>query len=1072
MKKKNLLVLGALACGLLITSCGDSAEDTTTAYKLTVEKDSGVDSVTFTSDGAEVTNLTSLEEGTELTAKITLKDDYEISAVTLNGSAVNVTSGSYVFDMPATDSTFKVTTKEVVETPEVKTFALTVEKDAGIKTVSVTKDGVALTDLTKVEEGSALVATVTPEDGFTVSAVTLDGVALTLKDGAYAFNMPSKAATLKVTSAEIPPEVSTITVTNDDTKGSYTLTKDGEAVSDGKVNVGDTVKLTVTPVDHVFVKDLTVNGSTVAYPSGGYEFTVTETAYAITVNYTGEYTINSELVGMGLEYSVGLSVTTEDGTPVADGSYVRAGTELNIVVTDLQGGYGIRDAGYLYIYVNDSFVHGDDDSVVYSESDFSYTYRFTAGESETNIMIAVNSQRITDPESQTGYAIEAVGNDSIKFVGYEKGDLYSNYVNLTYLKKDVGYVISSVTVEYEDGTKEELTTSNYGISIREYSSTVGAISLNQPVKGNCKITVKGEVKQVYQIKYDGLENVKFRYSGTFPESCIEGNVVRISDLTSNVPGSRISAIEVTGIDKENDQNYNVSISSYGSSVAFTMPGNDVTIKFTLAENGEVTVSHDGHVESYRFLNSPSPNYASELTEFNPGTNVYAFLTLEEGYLIDEVKDQNEKAYSVNYSSSSSSGGETVYLPYVQFTMPADGSDVNLTVSTAEGRTITVEDNADVRNISFGSYNMKTYVPGSDVTFNGSLGTNLKTVKQIYYEDGEGTKTDVEFTVNGSSFSGSFVMPDSDVKFVVELKNIETYEVPVEVISNVSGIDLSSVLSNFTIDNSQSSSRITEYTSELKPMKLLENSSTSASFGINGNYQVSIAYVKSDDSLVPFDLSRVSYSTYNNLRTFDFSPTLFITDYVGIRVTVDELKPLNAQLDNELASEVTMEDFTFVVNGEEVEDITKATYMGDQLGITLNRTAEEGYAYVVKLVDSDGEEISMDSYYKTYTVLTDFTIVVEKVKASKVTINIDEALAGAYIDYYNESIYDYMTDGAIFFEPFTGYVMISNNPVACDITITVGGKVIDSSSIDARSSYQSPKFEATGDVVITVTASAE
>ena len=124
------------------------------------------------------------------------------------------------------------------------------------------------------------------------------------------------------------------------------------------------------------------------------------------------------------------------------------------------------------------------------------------------------------------------------------------------------------------------------------------------------------------------------------------------------------------------------------------------------------------------------------------------------------------------------------------------------------------------------------------------------------------------------------------------------------------------------------------------------------------------------------------------------------------------------------------------------------------------------------MDSDGEEISMDSYYKTYAVLTDFTIVVEKVQASKVTINIDEALADAYIDYYNESIGDYMTDGAIFFESFTGFVSISNNPVACDITITVGGEEIDSSSIDAGSRYQSPRFEATGYVVITVKASAE
>ena len=1071
MKKKNLLVLGALACGLLITSCGDSAEDSTTAYKLTVEKDSGVDSVTFTSDGAEVTNLTSLEEGTELTAKITLKDDYEISAVTLNGSAVNVTGGSYVFDMPATDSTFKVTTKEVVKTPEVKTFALTVEKDAGIKAVSVTKGGVALTDLTEVEEGSALVATITPEDGFTVSAVTLDGVALTLKDGAYAFNMPSKAATLKVTSAEIPPEVSTITVTNDDTKGSYTLTKGTETVSDGKVNVGDTVKLTVTPVDHFFVKDLTVNGSTVAYPSGGYEFTVTETAYAIAVNYVGEYTINSEIVGMGLEHTVGLSVTTEDGTPVADGSYVRAGTVLNVVVTDLQGGYGIRDAGYLYIYVNDSFVHGDDDSVVYSESDFSYTYTFTAGESETNIMVTTNTQRITDPESQTGYEIEVVENDSIKILGYEKGDFYSDYVNLTYFKNDVGYVISGVTVEYEDGTKEELSTSNYGINISEYSSTIGTIYLRQQVKGNCKITVNGEVKEVYEIKYEGLENVKLT-SGTLPDSSIEGNIVNIGGIVSNVSGSRISAIEVTGVDKDSDTNYNVSITNYGASVRFTMPGNAVTIKFILSENGKVNITHDGHVKSYKFLNSSYMSYASEITEFNPGTNVYAFLTLEEGYLIDEVKDQNEKVYSVNYSSSSSSSGETVYLPYVFFTMPADGSDVNLTITTAKGRTIAVEENSDVRNISFGSYNLKTYVPGSDVTFNGYLGTNLKTVERIYYEDGERNKTDVEFTANGSSFSGTFVMPDSDVKFVVVVKDIERTNVPVEVISNVPDIDLSDVLSKFAITNSQSESSISKYASELEPMKLLENSSTGANFGINGNYQVSIAYVKSDGSLVPFDLSRVSYSTYDNLRTFDFTPTLFTTDYLGIRVTVDELKPLNAQLDNELASEVTMEDFTFVVNGEEVEDITKATYMGDQLGITLNRTAEEGYAYVVKLVDSDGEEISMDSHYKTYAVLTDFTIVVEKVQASKVTINIDEALADAYINYYNLSTYDTISDGAIFFEPFPGYVMIRNNPVACDIKITVGGEEIDSSSIDARSSYQSPRFEATGDVVITVTAHAE
>lgn len=75
-------------------------------------------------------------------------------------------------------------------------------------------------------------------------------------------------------------------------------------------------------------------------------------------------------------------------------------------------------------------------------------------------------------------------------------------------------------------------------------------------------------------------------------------------------------------------------------------------------------------------------------------------------------------------------------------------------------------------------------------------------------------------------------------------------------------------------------------------------------------------------------------------------------------------------------------------------------------------------------------------------------------------------------FYNTSTYDICNDGDIFTEPFRGYVSISNNRVACDITITVGGQTVATGSIEANSRYQSDTFEANGDVVITVTVHAE
>ncbi len=970
----------------------------------------------------------------------------------------------------ATSCGTKEPTPDPTPTPE--SYKLTVNSDSGVESVKITADGTEVTDLTRIEEGTELTAVIDLKDDYEISAVTLNGDAVSATDGSYVFDMPSKDSTLAVTTSEVAPEVSTITVTNDDTKGAYTLTKGDTAVTDGKVNVGDTVKLTVTPNEHFAVKDLTVNGTSVAYVEGGYEFTVSELTYAITINYVGEYLVNYSLIGSSTSSYITMDIQTEDGVSVTSGSYIDEGTELSVVITDKTGGYGFK-ASELYIYTNDTFVNGNEESVVASttEGSSTYTYKFTTEASETDIYAIVNNSRIDETETgTTGYEIVGVDNEYIKFYGNEEGHLYSPYYpQLNYVKTSVGYKITGLTLEYEDGTTQELKEgSDYGI---QEVGTTGFIYLQTTITGNCKISVTGELKDVYDITYDGLENVKLSYSGTsFPNSGVEGDIINVSGIVSSVAGLSLSGIEITGVDQETDSNYYVNISNYGSSFRFTMPANAVTIKFVFTENGEMTVTGDEHLTDYTFWNGSSLSSGQEVTDFSPNSTVYVHFEVEEGYLISEIKDQTGKQYElvdrldqVYYPTPG-----TVRVTYIVATMPSDGSDLNLTVTTQKASIVTVDESTDY-NVSFGRYGLSEYVPGTSVTFSGSVRNNLKTLEDIYLEDAEGTKTDVEFSISGSSFNGEFVMPDSDVKFVVVLKDLQTYDVPITIESNVADLDLSEAFGSFSIRNSQSNSYITSYEAASTPMKLLENSSTSASFGIYGEYSVSIAYVKADGTLVPFELTSVN--SYSGMRNFEFAGTTFTSEYTGIKVIVDELEPVTVGFDNTAATEVALTDLAITVNDKAVDTTSGTINLGDSITVELEKEAESGYAYIVSLVDSEGNEISKD-YYGKYTITGDFTIVVEKIQAHKITINLDEELSDAFVDYYDMSIYDYHYDGDVFTEPFSGWVSVSNNRVACDITITVGGETIDSQTIEANGSYQSPTFEATGDVVITITAHAE
>lgn len=274
--KRGLLVLASAACVFLVTSCVNHEEDKT-SYKLTVTTDEGVEKVTIKSGDDEVSDLNSIEEGTELTAVIDLKDDFETSAVTLDGTEIAVTDGSYTFTMPSKDSTLDVTTKSTlppdVEEPVVNEFKLTIIKDEHISSVKVFDGETEITDLTKVEKGKVLIVKVETQENFAVDTVKFNGQVVTPEsDGTYKVTMADKDSTLEVTSKTVLKEY-VVSISIDKNVEGVVLKVDGEEVdSDNKVLEGSTVTVEVTCEAHYVVDEILMNDEALNAQDDVYTF--------------------------------------------------------------------------------------------------------------------------------------------------------------------------------------------------------------------------------------------------------------------------------------------------------------------------------------------------------------------------------------------------------------------------------------------------------------------------------------------------------------------------------------------------------------------------------------------------------------------------------------------------------------------------------------------------------------------------------------------------------------------------------------------------------------------------------
>lgn len=1065
MKKKlSILAITAVACGFLVTSCNNVEEPDVEkdSYKLSINKDEGVESVTVFSGETEVKDLTRIEEETELTAKIVLLDNYELTAVTLDGTALSATGGTYVFEMPSKDATLEVTTSQII-----LNYALTIEKDEGVESVKIFAEDTEVTDFTSIAEGTSLELRVTLKNHYKITAVTLDEKALTTEDGNYAFSMPSNNAKLAISTEKVFD--SAVVVNNDSDKGTYTLTINGEASSDGKCNAGDNVSLTITPNAHCKVSSVVVNEKTIEYTGEPVVFEAKEGTNNVTISYSQEYVMNYATIGCSYTLSV-----KSGNQLITSGDYVYEGQSLTLELSD--GWFTSTNVQKLYFYINDTFVKGNDENVTISDDSSTITYNFISSSQDTNIYCVMNNSFTTD---ESGISISFEENENVRVFGFEEGEKYSgNYPTFNFTKNP-GYNITGLKFSYADGTSETFEVSSTGNSPIYYQNNVnsGAIMYQSTISQDVVISFIGEVVETYDIEYVGLENVTFSRSPvSFLKAAPAGTSVVVTNLVAKDSKNRIDNITIES-DGEPvaDAKFSPASQYSDASYSFTMPSGPVTITFVMKENGKITVNADEGVESYSVRDKTGLGY-SEIEASTPGTNFYLYIQAKEGFAISSVVDENDNVYSpITTNEYDYTTGTSKVVTYAIVRMPEDGSNITLSIKTSAAYKVTCSEGENY-TLNVSGYS-NSYAEGATVTFNGRTSSSLYNFKDVYLADSNGEKIDatIDLVNNGSSINGSFMMPAKDVVITAVVEKLDVDVTPINVINEVEGVETASLFNTFNISNYASGISINSYSESLEAV-FVPNTSTSVSIGLkNDTCGVKVSYVLSDNSEEAFSVSNIS--TYNGTRTYSFVSKPVPENLSAIKVVVYELDALTYSLDDKSGDGLTTGDLEFTLNSAQVDSLEGVVFEGAKLKVNATKDAGSGFAYIVRLLDATTKEELKKDYQGIYTVYGNFVIEITKVEAYKFSVNTTapqgvyatiSLTTPEYTSYYDGDLIIGEDKAAVRF--YLSFWSLEEGNATITYEVKVGETVIDSKTVESQYSwdYTTSVFDVTGDITVTVT----
>lgn len=524
-------------------------------------------------------------------------------------------------------------------------------------------------DNLKVEEGTEVTVTLTYSEHYLFKSISSNDVTLqTVEEGlTYKFVMPNKNV---VISAEACLPSHAINVTTSEGV-SVTFGKDGLTSLEAKF--GDEITLNLVYQENFEFKSITSDDVELTAITEGSKYTFTMPDKAININVVAKK-INSnfnslKILGKDLS-NFKISYGTTEAFELNDNNLtttdIRVGTEVAFSVN--LGGY-YKESYFVELYVNDVKCET-------TLKDSVYTGKFVMPAENVDLVLVKAFKEVENSNKAFKLTLKEPTDDSYKIYGAKNGGYYpnsdaNNYADFyLYVVYKDGYTINST---YEGFTSTQ-------VAVNSYSDNVITYKISSYSFRGTDATFDFTTKNV------GVHNVTF----------FDAEKLNVVGKTTYTPGEWVSLkvtsnenYKIEGLDSAyvNDKkvslsiipnSYNVWDSSKGT-LSFIMPeGGDVVLHMNLKEIKKLkfTLPEDGTVTDVKFGEYSSYSEYSKLTSGVPGTKVYVFPTLKEGYAISKIYYQEGK--EVNYSGDKYS-----------FVIPDEG-DVNLTFETIKLKNVILD----------------------------------------------------------------------------------------------------------------------------------------------------------------------------------------------------------------------------------------------------------------------------------------------------------------------------------------------------------------------------------------------
>ena len=778
---------------------------------------------------------------------------------------------------------------------------------------------------------------------------------------------PSSPSTPSTPSTSIVEETSHL-VTISQGEG-YTATLDK---ADGKYEEGDLVTISVTItgqyklLDSISSEEVTI--STPVLENGVYTatFTMIDEAVNVTVTLKDQtFSVGkTEVIGaQAIAQIKSVEFSTDGSTFVESMPAVAYNQEVTAKVT-FSYSISAGNMEYYQFYVDNIGyeITADESTKNESGSYVNYTgglvtFKMPGNNVSTSLVAIYNS--FADDTVTDYITVSSEKNEYVNFYGYITGKKYSRISLSAYVK--AGYSVEKW--EYTDDNGE---TWNEMSMYQSYDGSYSVTLTASEIEGtDVVLRATGEFLGVRTINY--VNDTAIRVTGSssvLPSEVTVGESVTIY-YTSNTGFAITGPATIDGVAAENITENSTSI------ISFIMPDNDVTITFNVSEYGKLSYTPNENITSVEFKNA---SYAYDtITSAAPGSTVYAFVTVADGYKLlgGSVNGGEEISVTSDY-----------YGEYIYFTMPSDGSDAVVTFTLGTTYLVSSEENENA-SITFGYSDKTTYAAeGETVEFNVRPNDVFTHIDSVTSDD---ESLEITFGQNEyGDYVGSFVMPDHAVVLSVTTSPIESQTLTLDLGEHedvITSISIRGSSSSAMLGNSYGpTGAIIVTEGEFLPG---ESINISLSATLNSSYDPTLYVVKSvDGSSVEEALTPVSTNVSGSSKYLSYTSLTLTDDITGFIVKYTEKVSTSITVDD-----AGYEGITYTVNNttkyESVEELNQNLHIGDT--VTVNTPSEEGYKYIVTVSDEAGETISVSN--NSFQVTKDgLTVKIAKEETYSFTIN--------------------------------------------------------------------------------------